>query len=308
MSTDRPIGGARPTPPVALTIAGTDSGGGAGIAADLRTFAAHGVFGTLAVTAVTAQNTVGVRAVRVMDVDLVEGQIDAVVGDLGPRAAKTGMLASPGIVSMVASKARSGHLPPLVVDPVLVASSGDPLFEGTGTAETYRELASAATVITPNLPEASLLLGWPVSDIASMEAAAEALQAGGLAGRREGRAPPCSRSRRRRLRRPRDSHLSAPWVDTRNVHGTGCSYSAAIAANLALGFDPLTSAMRAKTYVHRAISLASSWQLGRGHGPIDHLGAISGEGDEGDDGVGRRDQEPRDEPGSAAAGSRTGAP
>ena len=179
MSTDRPIGGARPTPPVALTIAGTDSGGGAGIAADLRTFAAHGVFGTLAVTAVTAQNTVGVRAVRVMDVDLVEGQIDAVVGDLGPRAAKTGMLASPGIVSMVASKARSGHLPPLVVDPVLVASSGDPLFEGTGTAETYRELASAATVITPNLPEASLLLGWPVSDIASMEAAAEAASSWG---------------------------------------------------------------------------------------------------------------------------------
>ena len=279
MSTDpaaQPTGGSSKTPLVALTIAGTDSGGGAGIAADLRTFAAHGVFGTLAVTAVTAQNTVDVQSICVMDVDLVAAQIDAVVSDLAPRAAKTGMLASAAIVSMVASKARSGQVPVLVVDPVLVASSGDPLFEGTGTAEAYRDLAAVATVITPNLPEASLLVGWEISDLASMEAAATELHAlgpvlvvvkgGHLPGPEavdvayDGRAI---------------THLSAPWVATRNVHGTGCSYSAAIAANLALGCDPLTAALQAKQYVHRAIVLASAWQLGSGHGPIDHLGAGS---------------------------------
>ena len=262
------------TPPVALTIAGTDSGGGAGVAADLRTFAAHRVFGTLAVTAVTAQNTEGVRAVHVLDADLVAAQIDAVVDDLAPRAAKTGMLATPGIVAMVTSKAHEGALPPIVVDPVLVASSGDPLFEGSGTAEAYRVLASVAAVITPNLPEASLLVGRPIADLEAMEAAARELHDLGGAlvvvkgGHRRGADAIDVVYDGRTI-----SHLSAPWVDTRNVHGTGCSYSAAIAANLALGEDPLRAAMLAKEYVHRAITLAASWELGRGHGPIDHLGA-----------------------------------
>ncbi len=164
----------------------------------------------------------------------------------------------------------------LVVDPVLVASSGDPLFEGTGTAEAYRDLASAAAVITPNLPEASLLVGWAITDLASMEAAAAELHALGPAlvvvkgGHRPGAEAVDVAYDGRAM-----THLTAPWVVTRNVHGTGCSFSASIAANLALGRDPLTAALEAKQYVHRAIVLASRWELGSGHGPIDHLGAGS---------------------------------
>ncbi|MHB1988360.1 MAG: bifunctional hydroxymethylpyrimidine kinase/phosphomethylpyrimidine kinase [Acidimicrobiales bacterium] len=271
------------TPPVALTIAGTDSGGGAGIAADLRTFAAHRVFGTLAVTAVTAQNTCGVQAVRVMDVDLVAAQIDAVMSDLAPRAAKTGMLAHASIVSMITSKARAGELPLLVVDPVLVASSGGPLFEGSGTAEAYGELVSVAAVVTPNLPEASLLVGEEISDIEQMEQAARRLHAlGGAVVVVKGGHHPGTDAVDVMFDGRTISHLAAPWVTTRNVHGTGCSYSAAITANLALGCDPLTAAIRAKQYVHRAITLSSHWELGEGHGPIDHLGAAAGQSPPGD--------------------------
>lgn len=265
---------ARPTPRVALTIAGTDSGGGAGIAADLRTFAAHGLFGTLAVTAVTAQNTLGVEAVSVLDASMVAAQIDSVVADLAPAAAKSGMLATPSTVKMLAAKAASGELPPLVVDPVLVASSGDPLFEGAGTAEAYRELASVAAVITPNLPEASLLVGRDLPDLAAMEEAARELHGLGAGlviikgGHRQG-----AEAVDVAYDGSTVSHLRARWVATRNVHGTGCSYSAAICANLALGRPPLEAALRAKTYVHRAIELAAAWELGGGHGPIDHLGA-----------------------------------
>lgn len=262
-----------PTPSVALTIAGTDSGGGAGIAADLRTFAAHGVMGTFAVTAVTAQNTLGVVAVQAMDEAMVAAQIDAVLSDLHPRAAKSGMLATPSIVKVVASKAHDCSLPPLVVDPVLVASSGDPLFEGPSVQDCYRDLISAAAVVTPNLPEAALLVGWPVEGLAGMEQAARELHDLGpglvvvKGGHGEGKEA---------MDVVYDGNaitvLSAPFVATRNVHGTGCSFAAAIAANLALGHDALTAAVRAKGYVHRAIELAASWELGGGHGPIDHFG------------------------------------
>ena len=272
---------ARPTPTVALTIAGTDSGGGAGIAADLRTFAAHGLFGTLAVTAVTAQNTLGVQSVSVLDASMVAAQIDSVVADLAPAAAKSGMLATPSTVKMLAAKAAAGELPPLVVDPVLVASSGDPLFEGTGTAEAYRELASVAAVITPNLPEASLLVGRELPDLAAMEEAARELHGlgAGLAVVKGGH-----REDAEAVDVAYDgasiTYLRAPWVRTRNVHGTGCSFSAAICANLALGHAPLAAALRAKAYVHRAIELAADWRLGGGHGPIDHLGAAREPGGE----------------------------
>lgn len=268
-------GGGSPTPPVVLTVAGTDSGGGAGVAADLRTFAAHGVFGTFAVTAVTAQNTLGVSAVQVLGAALVEAQIDAVIGDLAPRAAKTGMLASPQIVALVAAKAKDGTLPLLVVDPVLVASSGDPLFEGEGTQRAYRELASVATVITPNLPEASLLVGRPLTDLADMEEAAAELHGLGpqLVVVKGGHRPSAEAVDVAYDGRS-ISHLASRWVTTRNVHGTGCSFSAGIAANLALGLGPLEAAMEAKEYVHRAISMARSWELGAGHGPVDHLGPL----------------------------------
>lgn len=277
MSTEEPPSERGDTPPVAITIAGTDSGGGAGIAADLRTFAAHRVFGTFAVTAVTAQNTLGVKSVTVMDAELVSAQIDAVVSDLVPRAAKTGMLATPEIVALVTEKARAGSLPYLVVDPVLVASSGDPLFVGKGTKEAYRELASVAAVITPNLPEASLLVGRELADLEAVEDAARELYrlGAGLVVIKGGHRPG-SEAVDVVFDGHSISHLSSPWVDTGNVHGTGCSYSSAIAANLALGCDPLTAALQAKEYVHRAITLAASWRLGGGHGPIDHLGAAPG--------------------------------
>ncbi len=259
-----------------MTIAGTDSGGGAGIAADLRTFAAHSVFGTFAVTAVTAQNTKGVQSLQIMGAGLVAAQIDSVVSDLAPAATKTGMLASPETVAVVVDKARSGLLGSLVVDPVLVASSGDPLFVGSGTEEAYRELASVATVITPNLPEAALLVGRPIESLEAMEAAARELHGLGAGlvvvkgGHRKGAAAIDVAYDGRSL-----TTLSAPWVTTRNVHGTGCTFSAAIAALLARGLDPLAAAIEAKSYVHRAIVLAAGWQLGSGHGPIDHLGAAS---------------------------------
>ncbi|MGH9292668.1 MAG: bifunctional hydroxymethylpyrimidine kinase/phosphomethylpyrimidine kinase [Acidimicrobiales bacterium] len=265
------------TPPVALTIAGSDSGGGAGIAADLRTFAAHGVFGALAITAITAQDTVGVRSVQAVSPEMVTAQIEAVCDDLRPMAAKTGMLASPEIVKAVAALAASGLLPPLVVDPVLVASSGDPLFDGIEVRDAYRELVSLAGVVTPNLPEASLLVGRPIGDVEEMESAARELQSSGpfLVVVKGGHL-----SGAEAIDVAFDGHdvtlLRAPWVDTGNVHGTGCSFSAAIAAELALGREPLEAAQRAKMYVHRAIGLGATWHLGSGHGPIDHMGAARG--------------------------------
>ncbi len=273
-TTDR-AGAARSTPPVALTIAGTDSGGGAGIAADLRTFAAHGVMGTLAVTAVTAQNTLGVQSVQTLPAAMVAAQIESVMSDLHPLAAKTGMLATADIVKVVVTKAQDGSLPRLVVDPVLVASSGDPLFDGHAVRDAYLELVAVATAVTPNLFEASLLVGRQLHSLEEMEEAARELQALG---------PELAVVKGGHLRQGDEavdvvydgravSFLRAPWIETRNVHGTGCSFAAAIAANLALGFDPLPAAIRAKDYVNRAVELAAGWELGAGHGPIDHLGA-----------------------------------
>jgi hydroxymethylpyrimidine/phosphomethylpyrimidine kinase len=263
------------SPTVALTIAGTDSGGGAGIAADLRTFAAHGVMGTLAVTAVTAQNTLGVQSVQTITAAMVIAQIDSVMSDLKPSAAKTGMLATPEIVKAVTSKLDDGVLPPLVVDPVMVASSGDRLFEGDEVRNAYLELVARASVLTPNLPEASILMGWPLDSLETMETAARHLQSLG---------PALVVVKGGHLRHGDEAVdvafdgravtlLRAPWITSRNVHGTGCSFSAAIAANLAVGLDPLSAAIAAKAYVHRAIELAVSWELGAGHGPIDHFGA-----------------------------------
>ena len=261
-------------PRVALTIAGTDSGGGAGIAADLRTFAAHGVFGTLVVTAVTAQDTLGVHAIVPVGVPGVTAQLDAVLGDLRPRASKTGMLASPGIVELVAERASAGDLPLLVVDPVLVASSGDPLFVGTDVATAYRRLVENATVVTPNLPEAALLTGSEVADLDAMHDAARAIHGFGAGlvivkggHRRDEESIDVAYDGRA------FTLLRAPWVETGNVHGTGCTFSAAIAARLLLGASPLEAALGAKRYVTRAIAGAVRWRLGAGHGPIDQLGA-----------------------------------
>jgi len=264
----------RPNPKVVLTIAGTDSGAGAGIAADLRTFAALGVFGTLVVTAVTAQNTLGVREFLGMPPSLVEAQLDALWEDMPARAAKTGMLGSSDVVKLLASRGAAGLLPRLVVDPVLVSSSGKPIFGGDDVAGAYRDLLACAAVVTPNLPEAALLTGRPVTDLAAMEAAARELQ--GL-----GPSLVIVKGGRRRDTEAVDvafdgravTLLRAPWIDTPNVHGTGCTFSAAIAANMALGGEPLEAALSAKEFVTRAIWGGSNWHLGAGHGPLDQTGA-----------------------------------
>ncbi|MGH9087808.1 MAG: bifunctional hydroxymethylpyrimidine kinase/phosphomethylpyrimidine kinase [Acidimicrobiales bacterium] len=270
------------TPKVALTIAGSDSGGGAGIQADLKTFAALGVHGTCAVTAVTAQNTTAVLAVVAVAPDMVAAQVEAVVTDLVPAAVKTGMLANPAIVAAVADLAAAGALPNLVVDPVLVSTSGHLLMD-EGGVEAYRALLLPhATVVTPNLREAAVLTGRRFEDLATVEAmtaAAEDLRAlgsttvvvkGGHAD--EAGAPGDVGSPDVIVGPAGVVVLQADRVRTTNDHGTGCSLSAAIAAHLALGASPVEAIERAKALVRWALAGAAGWQLGAGHGPIDHFG------------------------------------
>jgi hydroxymethylpyrimidine/phosphomethylpyrimidine kinase len=254
---------------VVLTVAGSDSGGGAGIQADLRTFAAHGVHGTSAITAVTAQNSVAVLDWVALEPRMVVAQIEAVASDMDVAAVKTGMLATAAIVSAVAEAIERLRLPFVVVDPVMVAKSGDRLLDRD--AETaYRErLLPLATVVTPNLPEAEALLGRPVRTLDEMREAARALQAMGprsvvvKGGHLEGDAVDVFWDGARL------EDLPAPRIATKNTHGTGCTYSAAIAARLALG-EPLLDAVRgAKAYLTEAIR--RSYSVGRGHGPVDHL-------------------------------------
>lgn len=259
-------------PPVAMTIAGTDSGGGAGLAADLRTFAAHGVFGTLVVTAVTAQDTSEVHRLVASEPDLVAAQLDAVLGDLPVLAAKSGLLPTVATVEVLID--RAGTLPPLVVDPVLVASSGEPLFAGEDLPAAYRRLCAHASVVTPNLPEAALLTGRDLAELEDLEWAARALGdlGPGLVVVKGGRRPGAE-SVDVAFDGQAVTYLRSGWVATRNVHGTGCTFSAAITANLALGRGPLDAAIAAKAYVTEAIALSAGWALGAGHGPIDQLGA-----------------------------------
>ena len=254
---------------VVLTVAGSDSGGGAGIQADLRTFAAHGVHGTSAITAVTAQNSVAVLDWVALEPRMVVAQMEAVASDMDVAAVKTGMLATAAIVSAVAGALERLRLPLVVVDPVMVAKSGDRLLDRD--AETaYRErLLPLATVVTPNLPEAEALLGRPVRTLVEMREAARALRAMGpravvvKGGHLEGDAVDVFWDGERL------EDLPASRIDTRNTHGTGCTYSAAIAARLALGEPPLDAVRGAKAYLTEAIR--GSYSVGRGHGPVDHL-------------------------------------
>lgn len=269
------------TPRIAMTIAGSDSGGGAGIEADLRTFAAHGVHGTVAITAVTAQNTTAVTAICALEAEMVATQVQTVVSDLKLDATKTGMLARPGTILAVADLARRGMLPNLVVDPVLVSSTGYPLMEGDGALAYREQLIPNAQVLTPNLREAAVLLDLDAEEIRSlddMRAAGVALRSLGVewvvikgghflpGSARDQRSPDV-------VVGPIEAfEIDQRRVETRNDHGTGCSLSSAIAANLALGFDTRSAIESANAFVHRAIESAAHWHLGKGHGPIDHLG------------------------------------
>ena len=268
-------------PITALTVAGSDSGGGAGIEADLRTFSAFGVHGTCAITVVTAQNTVSVQQAFALDSDLVAAQIEAVTDDFAVAATKTGLLATPATVLRVAELARAARLPHLVVDPVLVSSTGRPLMDHAGV-EVYRDsLIPFAEIVTPNLREACLLADVDLGDVTTVDAMAElavallglgapyVLVKGGyfaVEDTAHGHSPDV-------LAGPGGlTLLDAPRVVTRNIHGTGCSLSAAIAAGRGLGRSVDDAVRDAKSFVLAAITGAASWQLGRGHGPIDHLG------------------------------------
>ncbi|MEO8522409.1 MAG: bifunctional hydroxymethylpyrimidine kinase/phosphomethylpyrimidine kinase [Acidobacteriota bacterium] len=253
-----------------LTIAGSDSGGGAGIQADLKTFAAHGVFGTSAITAVTAQNTLGVVAWQAMPADLVTAQIEAVAGDLGADAVKIGMLATAAIVEAVGAAIEALELPQVVLDPVMIAKGGDRLLTDEAVDAMRAELLPRAHVLTPNVPEAEVLAGMRIGSIDDMIEAAERILAMGprvvlvKGGHLDG--PDCvdvacGAAGRFEIRRPR--------VATAHTHGTGCTLSSAIAAGLALGLDDRTAIERARDYLDGAIRHAPG--LGRGHGPLNHF-------------------------------------
>ena len=264
------------TPVVALTIAGTDSAGGAGVHADLRTFAAHGVHGASAVAALTAQSTRGIDAVHVVPADFVVAQITSVLADLTVEATKTGFLASADTVRVVGALAEEGRLRRLVVDPVLVRADGHRLFDRS-VEEAYLEaLLPSALVITPNRVEAGLLVGRVLSTVDDMAAAAVELATigpevvvvkGGDAVDEGDRSIDVVATDDGVVER-----LVLPRIDTANDHGSGCSFAAATAARLAHGDHPFDAVRAAKRFVHRALAGAAHWRIGAGHGPLDQLG------------------------------------
>ena len=273
-------------PPVALTIAGSDSGGGAGIQADIKTMAALGVFATTAVTAVTAQNTTAVHDVYPVPEAVVEAQGRAVLDDLPVAAVKTGLLGTAAVIETIGRLAAAGHLPRLVVDPVMVASTGR-TFVAEGCVQAFRAgLHPHALLVTPNLWEAALLAGVPFPDVRDVDAMGE------VARRIHGFGPQWVLVKGGHLpgveshsagAAPQDVAdvlfdgwevlvLRGPHVTTPNTHGTGCSLSAAIAAHLAAGANLPAAVSAAKAFVHDALVGGASWRLGQGHGPLDHLG------------------------------------
>ena len=254
----------------ALTIAGSDSGGGAGIQADLKTFAAHKVFGTSAITAVTAQNTLGVTMWRAVATDLVTAQIEAVAGDIGADAVKVGMLANAAIVEAVAAAIAELDLPHVVVDPVMIAKGGDRLLEEEAVGAIRAELLPRAHIVTPNIPEAEVLSGLTIRSVDDMRAAGErilklgprvVLVKGGHLDGPESIDVACAAHGTFELRGPR--------IATRHTHGTGCTLSSAIAANLALGLDDHAALVHAREYLEGAIRHAPG--IGQGHGPLAHF-------------------------------------
>ena len=255
--------------PVALTIAGSDSGGGAGIQADLKTFAVLGVHGTSAITAITVQNTVGVTDVLELPTRLIQEQIYAVVEDIGVQAAKTGMLSSPEIIEVVAASIIKQRLRNLVVDPVMVAKGGAKLLRDDAVDALRKRLLPLAAVVTPNLPEAEVLLGRRISTLHERRQAARELVAlGARAAVVKG-----GHAEKDVIDVYWDGtelvELSAERVETANTHGSGCVFSAAITAGLAQGKDPLAAVRDAKAFISQAI--ANSLEIGHGHGPVNPM-------------------------------------
>jgi hydroxymethylpyrimidine/phosphomethylpyrimidine kinase len=264
-----------PTPPTALTIAGSDSGGGAGAQADLKTFAALRVHGTCALTAVTAQNTAEVRGVVALEPAFVRLQVETVLDDFDVRSVKTGMLATAGIVTAVADLAARGLLPQLVVDPVLVSSTGHRLLEPAGVTAYLQLLLPHAIVVTPNLREAAVLGEVEVDSLGSLEARIAVAERIRSTGARY------VVVKGGHLTDSADDVVAGPEgtvvlpgerVVTGNDHGTGCSLSAAVAASLARGTTVPEAIALAKSFVARGLIGGAAWRLGAGHGPLDHFG------------------------------------
>jgi len=275
-------------PPIALTIAGSDSGGGAGIQADLKTFHAFQVFGTTAITAITAQNTLGVDAIHAIPVEVVRAQISAVAQDLRPGGVKSGMLATRELVEAVARAIREHEMGNYVMDPVMVATSGDRLLDRDAEAALSSALLPLASLVTPNLVEARILTGLPIEDLQGMKEGARA-----LVGMGAGAALIKGGHLEEGL--PDDEIVDLLWdgteehswsrrrIDTDQTHGTGCTLSAAAAAGLARGFPLARAVGLAVEYVGRAI--ASAPGLGAGHGPVNHFADTGlGTGDSSDPG------------------------
>lgn len=260
--------------PTAMTIAGSDSGGGAGIQADLKTFAALGVYGTSVLTALTAQNTQQVNAVHEVPLRMISSQIRTVMADIGADVVKTGMLSSSAIVEMVARELGRLGVSMLVVDPVMVAKSGDQLLKADAVEALRTHLLPMATVVTPNIPEAEVLSGIKITGSEEARRAAEVIRQMGpqvvvvKGGHLSGPAVDvyCDRFGLQ--------EFIAPRIQTKNTHGTGCTFASAIAAYMALGFDTADAVAKAKEYVTQAMSEA--YDVGHGHGPVNHFYMLKG--------------------------------
>lgn len=258
--------------PTVLSVAGSDPSGGAGIQADLKTFSALGVYGAAAITALTAQNTRGVTGVMPVPGSFVADQLEALFTDLDVRAVKTGMLGGPDVVDAVVDALRRHRVGNVVVDPVMVATSGDRLVDDETVAAIRERLLPVATVITPNLPEAATLLGWESVPVEAMTKAAEELRGLGpgaalvKAGHAEGAEAVDVLADADGVR-----EYSAPRITTRNTHGTGCTLSSAIAARLAHGAELREAVDVAKRYVTGALAAADTMRVGRGNGPVHHF-------------------------------------
>jgi hydroxymethylpyrimidine/phosphomethylpyrimidine kinase len=257
-------------PKTVLTIAGSDSSGGAGIQADLKTFAAFGVYGTSAITAVTAQNTVGVNESLALQADLVTAQIEAIAADIPVHATKTGMLATAAIVEAVAAAIQELDLPLVVVDPVMVSKSGARLLDDDGIGMLRAELLPRALVVTPNIPEAEVLTGRRIQSIEDARAAAYEIHSrSGSAVVIKGGHAEGDQLVDLLFDGDMFTELQTARIATRNTHGTGCTFASAIAANLALGHSLVDAVVRGQAYVAGAIEHA--WSIGHGHGPLNHF-------------------------------------
>ncbi len=262
-----------PTTAIALTIAGSDSGGGAGIQADLKTFSALGVYGASAITALTAQNTLGVQAIQDVPVEFVSAQISSVFTDLPPQAVKIGMLARKEIIEVVADALIRFKAQNIVLDPVMIATSGDPLLRTDAISSIQKKLFPLAILVTPNLHEAAALLGEPVaSNEPEMEAQARRLLGqGAQAVLIKGGHGTGESSVDILVHGGGVIHFASLRIQTKNTHGTGCTLSAAITAHLAKGHSLAEAVGNAKTYVSAAISHADRLSVGKGHGPTHHF-------------------------------------